>query len=173
MICKWSIPSIYVVIFHATTARLDNEYSQVAALMRELAQQLGRERWYRNYQVEIARIDRSYRLTCRPRWRINPQHIFTPPRSHTMRLPTLLLSTLIALPLATHAADEPNKQQNKMAQCNQEAGDKKGPERKAFMSDCLKNKQKAQREKMKACNQDAAGKKGDERKAFMSDCLKK
>lgn len=90
-----------------------------------------------------------------------------------MRFPTLLLSALIALPLAAHAADEPNKQQNKMAMCNQEAGDKKGPERKAFMGECLKNKQKAQQDKMKSCNQEAAGKKGDERKAFMSDCLKK
>lgn len=90
-----------------------------------------------------------------------------------MRLQTLLLSALIALPLAAHAADEPNKQQNKMAMCNQEAGDKKGPERKAFMSDCLKNKQKAQQEKMATCNKEAAGKKGDERKAFMSECLKK
>ncbi|MFO1381361.1 MAG: PsiF family protein [Chitinivorax sp.] len=86
---------------------------------------------------------------------------------------TLLLSALIALPLLARAADEPNKQQNKMAMCNQEASDKKGPERKAFMSDCLKNKKKAQQEKMTTCNKDAAGKKGDERKAFMSECLKK
>lgn len=65
-----------------------------------------------------------------------------------------------------------NKQQNKMAMCNQEAGDKKGAERKAFMSGCLKKKPMMQQEKMKQCNKDAAGKKGDERKAFMSDCLK-
>lgn len=38
------------------------------------------------------------------------------------------------------AASEKTTQQNKMKQCNQEAGDKalKGDERKKFMSDCLK-----------------------------------
>ena len=54
--------------------------------------------------------------------------------------------------------------------------DKKGDERKAFMSDCLAGKaapvaQNAQQERMKDCNAKAADKKGDERKAFMSDCL--
>ncbi|MBC5764096.1 PsiF family protein [Ramlibacter albus] len=66
-----------------------------------------------------------------------------------------------------------NKQQSKMAVCNKEAGDKKGDERKKFMSECLKNKQAAQQEKMKTCNADAKDKKGDERKKFMSECLKK
>lgn len=70
-----------------------------------------------------------------------------------------------------HAADNP--QQNKMAACNKDAGDKKGDERKAFMSDCLKKKPVSQQDKMKVCNKDAAGKKGDDRKAFMSECLKK
>ncbi|HTH08865.1 MAG TPA: PsiF family protein, partial [Acidovorax sp.] len=31
-------------------------------------------------------------------------------------------------------------QQSKMKTCNAEAGDKKGDERKAFMSECLKKK---------------------------------
>ena len=37
------------------------------------------------------------------------------------------------------AADEkkPNPQQERMKACNAEAGDKKGDERKVFMSDCL------------------------------------
>ncbi|MCE2724639.1 MAG: PsiF family protein [Burkholderiales bacterium] len=64
-------------------------------------------------------------------------------------------------------------QQNKMATCNKEAGDKKGDERKAFMKECLTDKQARQQDKMKSCNKEAEGKKGDERKAFMSDCLKK
>ena len=64
-------------------------------------------------------------------------------------------------------------QQTKMAECNKQAEGKKGDERKAFMSECLTNKQARQQEKMKSCNKDAEGKKGDERKAFMSDCLKK
>ena len=34
------------------------------------------------------------------------------------------------------AADNP--QQERMKQCNAKAGDKKGDERKAFMSECLK-----------------------------------
>lgn len=68
-----------------------------------------------------------------------------------------------------HAADNP--QQNRMAACNQQAGDRKGDERKAFMKDCLSNKKMTQQEKMKACNQQATGKTGDERKAFMKSCL--
>lgn len=35
-------------------------------------------------------------------------------------------------------AAEPTKQQSKMGTCNKEAGDMKGDERKAFMSECLK-----------------------------------
>ena len=65
-----------------------------------------------------------------------------------------------------------NSQQSKMSECNKEAGDKKGDDRKKFMSTCLKkDKPMTQQEKMKACNAQAAGKKGDERKAFMKDCL--
>lgn len=92
----------------------------------------------------------------------------------------------IALPLAlgllagtAFAADapaakkEPTAQQSKMASCNKEAGDKKGDERKKFMSDCLKNKPVTQQDKMKSCNTEAKGMKGDERKKFMSECLKK
>ena len=93
---------------------------------------------------------------------------------------------LIALPLAlgllagtAYAADapakkEPTAQQSKMATCNKDAGDKKGDERKKFMSECLKkDKPVTQQDKMKACNVEAKDKKGDERKKFMSECLKK
>jgi len=89
------------------------------------------------------------------------------------------LISLLALGLAfslnlAHAADgAPTKQQNKMSQCNADAGDKKGDERKAFMKSCLSAKKATQQEKMKTCNADAKGKKGDERKAFMKDCLSK
>ena len=65
------------------------------------------------------------------------------------------------------------QQQSKMGECNKEAGDKKGDERKKFMSSCLKkDKPMTQQEKMKACNKDAGDKKGDDRKKFMSECLK-
>jgi hypothetical protein len=95
------------------------------------------------------------------------------------------LLSLLALGLflsvgVAHADDkkEPTAQQNKMGACNKEAGDKKGDERKAFMSECLKAKPAAatakatpQQERMKKCNADATGKTGDERKKFMSQCL--
>ena len=73
---------------------------------------------------------------------------------------------------ASHAMPAANSQQNKMADCNKEAAGKKGDERKAFMSSCLKNKPMTQQEKMTACNKQATGKKGDDRKSFMSECLK-
>lgn len=71
------------------------------------------------------------------------------------------------------AAGSRTPQQNRMATCNKEAGDRKGEERKAFMSDCLKSKPVSQQDRMKRCNADAKGMKGDERKKFMSECLKK
>jgi hypothetical protein len=73
------------------------------------------------------------------------------------------------------------KQQERMKACNQKAADKKGEERKSFMSACLKGndaavsaKQAKQQERMKDCNRQAGDKKlkGDERKSFMSSCLK-
>jgi len=77
-------------------------------------------------------------------------------------------------------APEMTAQQSKMGACNQDAGDKKGDERKAFMKTCLSNKPEpapsaktAQQQKMTSCNKDATGKKGDERKAFMKECLSK
>lgn len=73
-----------------------------------------------------------------------------------------------------HAQDKAaNSQQSKMSECNKEAGDKKGGDRKKFMSSCLKkDKPMTQQEKMKACNKDAGAMKGDDRKKFMSECLK-
>ncbi|MBC7622930.1 MAG: phosphate starvation-inducible protein PsiF [Aeromicrobium sp.] len=94
-----------------------------------------------------------------------------------MRKVVAALTIAIPFCLGTTAALAEEKaaptQQSKMAYCNKEAVDKKGDERKAFMSECLTNKQARQQDKMKSCNKDAEGKKGDERKAFMSECLKK
>ena len=68
-----------------------------------------------------------------------------------------------------------------MKGCNDKATDKKGEERKTFMSSCLKgeeegasDKQKTQQNKMTSCNKEAGEKKmqGDDRKKFMSTCLK-
>jgi len=95
----------------------------------------------------------------------------------TKQLLTLTLGLPLCFILATGSALAQEKaapaQQTKMAECNKQAEGKKGDERKAFMSECLSNKQARQHDKMKSCNKDAEGKKGDERKAFMSACLKK
>ena len=86
---------------------------------------------------------------------------------------TLFASFCVVTPFSL--ADTP--QQEKMKNCNAQASDKKGDERKAFMKECLSAKPMkattAQQEKMKVCNKEAAGKdlKGDERKKFMSSCL--
>jgi len=81
-----------------------------------------------------------------------------------------------ALAADTKADKEPTAQQLRMKECNQKAGEKKGDERKSFMSACLAGKEPepkmTQQEKMKVCNQKAGEKKGDERKKFMSECLK-
>lgn len=85
-----------------------------------------------------------------------------------------VIATALALAFAAGpalAADNP--QQTRMAECNKQAADKKGDERKAFMSQCLSNKPKmTQQERMKHCNAEAGDRKGDERKAYMSQCLK-
>ncbi len=65
-----------------------------------------------------------------------------------------------------------NAQQERMKMCNEKAADKKGDERKKFMSECLSKQKMTQQEKMKSCNTKAADMKGDERKKFMSECLK-
>ena len=65
-----------------------------------------------------------------------------------------------------------NAQQERMTACNKEAGDKKGDERKKFMSTCLSSKKKDSESKMAACNTKSKGMKSDERKKFMSDCMK-
>lgn len=74
-------------------------------------------------------------------------------------------------------------QQQRMIDCNHQATGKKGAERKAFMSSCLKGRSPiatpqmantTQQQKMKSCNAEAKTKalKGDTRKSFMSTCLK-
>ncbi len=90
------------------------------------------------------------------------------------KLMTVLALALAAASLTAQAADEkkPTAQQAKMTQCNKDAGDRKGDERKAFMKTCLSSKKTSQQAKMTQCNKDAGDRKGDERKKFMSECLK-
>ena len=85
----------------------------------------------------------------------------------------LALTGLLASP-----AFAANSQQSKMTECNKQAGDKKGDDRKAFMKNCLSassamaaSAPMSQQDKMKACNTQAGDKKGDDRKAFMKTCL--
>jgi len=90
---------------------------------------------------------------------------------------------VLALPAQAQDKKEPSpaqkKQQERMKMCNEKAGDRKGDERKGFMSSCLKGEMdkkggSAQQQRMKDCNAQASAKgmKGDERKKFMSGCLK-
>ena len=77
-------------------------------------------------------------------------------------------------------AKTPTPQQQRMADCNKSAEGKKGDERKAYMSSCLKGEASPakqltpQQQKMKDCNAKAGEQKltGDQRKTFMSSCLK-
>src|SRR4051812_28110038 len=102
---------------------------------------------------------------------------------------TIIAAVCFALSLGAYAQDkakkEPTeaqkKQQERMKDCNKKAEGKKGDERQAFMSSCLKDggaapsaAQKKQQERMTACNKQATEKKlkGDERKSYMSSCLK-
>ena len=104
-------------------------------------------------------------------------------------LAVLCCSLMAAAPLALAQdkgkapTEAQKKQQARMSACNKQAGDKKGDERKKFMSSCLKGqdkaagapsaKQKAQQDKMGDCNKQANLKnmKGEDRKRFMSTCL--
>jgi hypothetical protein len=98
---------------------------------------------------------------------------------YLMTVLALSVACLSTSAFAAEAASAPmSKQQSKMGDCNKEAGEKKGDERKAFMKTCLSAKPVAaatQQDKMKSCNADPKAKatKGDERKAFMKECLSK
>src|SRR5258705_1888281 len=76
------------------------------------------------------------------------------------------LSLLVSTYSTVHAAaDKMTPQQEKMKSCNAQAADKKGDERKAFMSSCLKAGAPAapltQQDKMKKCNADASAIRSD------------
>jgi len=68
-----------------------------------------------------------------------------------------------------------NSQQDKMKAFNDQAGDKKGDERKAFMKTCLSAKPAAPAKpesKMAMCNKKTAGLSKDERAKAQSECMK-
>jgi Skp family chaperone for outer membrane proteins len=68
------------------------------------------------------------------------------------------------------AADNP--QQNKMKACNEQAGDKKGDDRKAFMKTCLSAAPAKAESKMAMCNKKTAGMTKDDRAKAQSECMK-
>jgi hypothetical protein len=96
-----------------------------------------------------------------------------------------LVTAAAAVALPAQAADTAaasakpataQQDKDKIAACNERAGDRKGEDRKAFMQRCLSAKtagaSTTQQEKMKSCNVEAKGKTGDDRKKFMSQCLR-
>jgi len=69
-------------------------------------------------------------------------------------------------------SDAQKAQQDKMKTCNDQAGDKKGDERKAFMKTCLSAKPEKPKSKMAMCNEKTKGmSKADADKA-RSECMK-
>lgn len=97
--------------------------------------------------------------------------------SHLVKIiPAIVLAGavgLFAMPSFAADAAAPNPQQERMKTCNAKATDKKGDERKKFMSDCLSAEKKADDNKMAQCNTKSKGMKADERNKFMSECMKK
>jgi hypothetical protein len=72
----------------------------------------------------------------------------------------------------TATTDSKMSQQDKMKMCNEQAGDKKGDERKAFMKTCLSAKPEKPKSKMAMCNEKTKGmSKADADKA-RSECMK-
>jgi hypothetical protein len=97
-----------------------------------------------------------------------------------------MFAALVLVALTAGPAAALTEQQEKMKQCNTDAGEKqlKGDARKEFMRQCLGGKPEAnaaakqlspQQQKMKDCNMEAKKQqlKGDARKQFMSTCLSK
>lgn len=85
-------------------------------------------------------------------------------------LALFMAGAFFAVAAPAMAADNP--QQEKMKACNAQAGDKKGDERKAFMSTCLKAKPVKAESKMSMCNKKTAGMAKEERAKAQSECMK-
>lgn len=71
-------------------------------------------------------------------------------------------------------SDSKNSQQEKMKACNEQAGDKKGDERKAFMKTCLSAKPAAEKpkSKMAMCNEKTKGMTKADADKTRSECMK-
>jgi psiF repeat len=92
------------------------------------------------------------------------------------RLIALAVVTFLAFGSAyaadTKKTDASNSQQDKMKMCNDQAGDKKGDERKAFMKTCLSAKPEKAKSKMAMCNEKAKGMSKEEGNKIRSECMK-
>jgi hypothetical protein len=86
------------------------------------------------------------------------------------RLLALMVAGMVVVAGPALAAE--NSQQDKMKACNTKAGDKKGDERKAFMSSCLKAAPPKAESKMAMCNKKTAGMEKDARAKAQSECMK-
>jgi len=87
----------------------------------------------------------------------------------------LMLLIAASAMLASAPAMAQNSQQDKMKACNASAADKKGDERKAYMSTCLSAKPAAAAKpesKMAMCNKKTAGMTKDDRAKAQSECMK-
>ena len=84
----------------------------------------------------------------------------------------LALMLLGAFAVTATPALAENAQQERMKTCNTQAGDKKGDERKKFMSDCLSAEKKKYDSKMAECNAKTKGMKKDEANKTRSECMK-
>jgi len=90
----------------------------------------------------------------------------------------LVLAAAVMLACGSaYAADKKetsNSQQDKMKMCNDQAGDKKGDERKAFMKTCLSAKPAAEKpkSKMAMCNEKTKGMSKADADKTRSECMK-
>jgi hypothetical protein len=84
----------------------------------------------------------------------------------------LALLMLGAFAVGASPAFAENAQQERMKTCNAQAGDKKGDERKKFMSDCLSAEKKKYDSKMAECNAKTKGMTKDEANKARSECMK-
>ena len=84
----------------------------------------------------------------------------------------LALLMLGAFAVGASPAFAENAQQERMKTCNAQAGDKKGDERKKFLSDCLSAEKKKYDSKMAECNAKTKGMTKDEANKARSECMK-
>jgi hypothetical protein len=69
-------------------------------------------------------------------------------------------------------SDAMSSQQEKMKACNEQASDKKGDDRKAFMKSCLSAKPEKAKSKMAMCNEKTKGMSKEEANKMRSECMK-